>query len=198
MLSLGAGRWAWLYCWVYGMPTPPLMQVAAACSWPRRRPFGARRCARALFILLLCLVLRRDQPAVCLGGVSQPAAISLVRVSDGWPAILLSLSLFLIPFLVVNDPVLLLEGKGPIGDRSRGDSADAWGATLTLGDHRLSMAPIQRYARLGALRRLSSRFRAWASDLSVDWCGTVVFGGLLLSGRVGFGLHVPPTASRSP
>lgn len=95
-----------------GMPTPAAYAVAAAVLGPPLARLGIDMLPAHLFIYYFA----------CLAAITPPvasavfAACAISRgsvIPTAGHAILLSLSLFLVPFLFVMDPVLLLQGSLP-------------------------------------------------------------------------------------
>lgn len=95
-----------------GMPTPAAYAVAAAVLGPPLGRLGLDMLPAHLFIYYFACLAAITPPVA--SAVFAACAISRGSVipTAGY-AILLSLSLFLVPFLFVNDPVLLLEGPWP-------------------------------------------------------------------------------------
>mgnify|MGYP003626550075 CR=1 FL=1 len=179
-----------------GMPTPAAYAVAAAVLGPPLARLGLEMLPAHLFIYYFA----------CLAAITPPvasavfAACAISRgsvIPTAGHAILLSLSLFLIPFLFVNDPVLLLEGS-PWRIALAVVSGMLGVATLTLATIGYLMAPIPALFRIVlGIAALGLIIPGWVSDL----IGLLVAAGvftLLLSGRIGSSSAPFSPADRSP
>ncbi|SFF02395.1 TRAP transporter, 4TM/12TM fusion protein [Sulfitobacter brevis] len=179
-----------------GMPTPAAYAVAAAVLGPPLARLGLEMLPAHLFIYYFA----------CLAAITPPvasavfAACAISRgsvIPTAGHAILLSLSLFLIPFLFVNDPVLLLEGS-PLRIALAVISGMLGVATLTLATIGYLMAPIPAVFRVVlGIAALALIVPGWVSDLVGLLVATVVFG-LLLSGQVRSSTAAVSPANRSP
>jgi len=166
-----------------GMPTPAAYAVAAAVLGPPLARLGLEMLPAHLFIYYFA----------CLAAITPPvasavfAACAISRgsvIPTAGHAILLSLSLFLVPFLFVMDPVLLLQGSVPAIILAVVTSMLGV-ATLTLATIGYLIASIPAFARivLGAAA-LALIVPGWVSDLAGLTVAGIVLA-LLLSGKIG-------------
>lgn len=165
-----------------GMPTPAAYAVAAAVLGPPLARLGLEMLPAHLFIYYFA----------CLAAITPPvasavfAACAISRgsvIPTAGHAILLSLSLFLVPYLFVMDPVLLLQGSVPAIVLAVVTSMLGV-ATLTLATIGYLMAPIPVLARLVlGVAALALIVPGWVSDLiGLTVAGIVIV--LLLSGKI--------------
>ncbi|UOA17055.1 TRAP transporter permease [Sulfitobacter dubius] len=170
-----------------GMPTPAAYAVAAAVLGPPLARLGLETLPSHLFIYYFA----------CLAAITPPvasavfAACAISRgsvIPTAGHAILLSLSLFLVPYLFVMDPVLLLQGSVPNIILAVVTSMLGV-ATLTLATIGYLMAPIPVVARIVlGCAALALLVPGWVSDLiGLTVAGVVI--GLLLFGKVGGRSH---------
>lgn len=168
-----------------GMPTPAAYAVAAAVLGPPLARLGIEMLPAHLFIYYFA----------CLAAITPPvasavfAACAISRgavIPTAGHAILLSLSLFLVPFLFVMDPVLLLQGS-LLAIALAVTTSILGVATLTLATIGYLMAPIPSLARiiLGAAA-LAMIVPGWVSDIGGLAIASIILA-LLISGRVGKG-----------
>lgn len=165
------------------MPTPAAYAVAAAVLGPPLARLGLEMLPAHLFIYYFA----------CLAAITPPvgsavfAACAISRgsvIPTAGHAILLSLSLFLVPFLFVTDPVLLLQGSLPAIILAVVTSMLGV-ATLTLATIGYLMAPIPVLPRIVlCVAALALIIPGWLTDLVGLNVAGVVFA-LLLSGRIG-------------
>jgi len=164
-----------------GMPTPAAYAVAAAVLGPPLARLGLEMLPAHLFIYYFA----------CLAAITPPvasavfAACAISRgsvIPTAGHAILLSLSLFLVPYLFVMDPVLLLRGSVPAIALAVVTSMLGV-ATLTLSTIGYLMAPIPGIARIVlGIAALAMIVPGWVSDLvGLSIAGVVM--AMLLSGR---------------
>lgn len=147
-----------------GMPTPAAYAVAAAVLGPPLARLGLEVLPAHLFIYYFA----------CLAAITPPVAAAVFAacaisrgsvIPTAGHAILLSLSLFLVPYLFVMNPVLLLQGS--LSAIILAVVTSMLGvATLTLATIGYLMAPIPVIARIvfgiAALALISP---GWVSDL---------------------------------
>lgn len=166
-----------------GMPTPAAYAVAAAVLGPPLGRLGLEVLPAHLFIYYFA----------CLAAITPPvasavfAACAISRgsvIPTAGHAILLSLSLFLVPFLFVTDPVLLLDGS-PLRIVLAVVTSMLGVAALTLATIGYLMAPIPITLRIVlGIAALALIIPGWLSDLlGLAVAGVVL--ALLLSGKVG-------------
>jgi TRAP transporter 4TM/12TM fusion protein len=171
-----------------GMPTPAAYAVAAAVLGPPLARLGLETLPSHLFIYYFA----------CLAAITPPvasavfAACAISRgsvIPTAGHAILLSLSLFLVPYLFVMDPVLLLQGGVPNIILAVVTSMLGV-ATLTLATIGYLMAPIPVVARIVlGCAALALLVPGWVSDLiGLTVAGVVI--ALLLFGKVGGRSHL--------
>lgn len=161
-----------------GMPTPAAYAVAAAVLAPPLSRLGLETLPSHLFIYYFA----------CLAAITPPVASAIFAacaISGGkvmptaGQALRLALPLFLVPFLFVSDPVLLMDADMPrvILATTTGAAGVCALTAASMGFLRGPIAPVARIALgCGALLLLAP---GWKSDL----------GGLLLAAVV-LGLHL--------
>ncbi|WP_157932924.1 TRAP transporter permease [Roseovarius salinarum] len=157
-----------------GMPTPAAYAVAAAVLGPPLGRLGLELIEAHLFIYYFACLAAITPPVAA--AVFAATAISRGRVlpTAGF-AILLSLSLYLVPYLFVQDPVLLMQGS--IGSIAVAFVTGAAGVGLltvvTVGYFEAAVPLAVRGACLLAALALL------LPDTLTDVIGAVVFAGLL-------------------
>lgn len=166
-----------------GMPTPAAYAVAAAVLGPPLARLGLEMLPAHLFIYYFA----------CLAAITPPvasavfAACAISRgsvIPTAGHAILLSLSLFLVPFLFVMDPVLLLQGS-LFAIVLAVISSVLGVATLTFATIGYLMAPIPPFARIIlGVAAMALIVPGWVSDIVGLTVASVILG-LLLTGKVG-------------
>ena len=157
-----------------GMPTPAAYAVAAAVLGPPLARLGLQTLPSHLFIYYFA----------CLAAVTPPVASAVfaacaisggkVMPTAGY-AMLLSLSLFLVPFLFIDDPVFLMEGSP--ARILRAVATGALGVSiLTLATIGFLQGPIRAALRVAlGLAALALIAPGWITDLA----GLVAAGALV-------------------